>query len=371
MSKRDSSKAGSGSADYEIGYGRPPVEHQFKPGKSGNRNGRPRKDKEHQNIADQWGTSTLAAGKVLYEEVTVTQNGKSRKMPMIEAVHRRRAADALKGGNRLLQREVIAEANAHERRVLELEVQYYCEMRDKKAEGEQLIAKARARGLPEPELLPHPDDIILDHEEKTAWVDGPATQDALILQKFVRDLRDHVVLRAAYVERFPSYLYPADPGASASFKAFATALDQQLCARMQWHQSGFWNAKQSLMRYGFRFMEAFMTDSLEKLQAAWQSEPALAPLRRDKRLLKTLSEFLAFKTRTRERIIWQRQHNLLLAVYREAFGAEKVAHLPKRASMKPYAERLAQLEALPADDRERTRRQSEALIEAGIAKLLK
>ena len=32
--------------EYEVGYKRPPVEHRFRPGRSGNPNGRPKKTKD-------------------------------------------------------------------------------------------------------------------------------------------------------------------------------------------------------------------------------------------------------------------------------------------------------------------------------------
>jgi hypothetical protein len=365
MSKRDSKKAQAGSADYPVGYGRPPAEHQFKPGQSGNRNGRPRKSTANTDRGSHWGTSTLAAGRVLYEEVTVTQNGKTKKIPMIEAVHRRRAADALKGGNRLLQREVIAEANVHEQKMLEAEVQHYRDMCDRKADGERLIAQARSRNLPEPELLPHPDDIVLDHDEMTAWVDGPETLDQLQLHKFLRQVRDHLVLRSVYQQRFPSLLHPVDPDGHKWLQPVAEQFDNSLCPRMRWGQSGFWRATQPLLRRGFRLMEADMQNGLWSLQQTWKREPALMPLRKIKLLNRVMTSLLDFKTRSHERRIWQRQHDSLLALFKEIYGAEKVAHWPKRASLRPYAERKADLDTMRTDERAQITRRASMMVEAG------
>ena len=351
MSRGEAKKAGQGSGDYTVGYGRPPAEHQFKPGQSGNRNGRPRKDKGQQEVGSHWGVSRHAAGRVLYEEVTVTQNGKTVKMPLIEAVHRRRAADALKGGNRLLQREVIAEANAHEQQLLEAEISHYCELRDKKAEGEQLLALARSKGLPEPELLPHPDDIKLDHDQLTAWVEGPVTPEELTTQKFLRQLRDFTVLRSVYQQRFPSLIYPVDPKGHAWLQPVGEMLNDRLCPRMRWGRYGFWEATQPLRRRGFRFMEADMHEHIWSLRQVWENEPALAPMRKAKVVNHLMNSLLDFKTRSSERRIWQRQHEVLLAVLREAYGPEKVAHIPRRASLRSYAERQAALEALPEERR--------------------
>lgn len=54
MSTAETSRSGHQArrgGDYEVGYGKPPVEHRFKPGLSGNNKGRPRKMKnlDHEN----------------------------------------------------------------------------------------------------------------------------------------------------------------------------------------------------------------------------------------------------------------------------------------------------------------------------------
>jgi len=62
--------------DYEVGYGRPPEHTRFMKGHSGNARGRPRGAK---NLA------TLL-GEALDEKVTVTENGRRRKITKREAI---------------------------------------------------------------------------------------------------------------------------------------------------------------------------------------------------------------------------------------------------------------------------------------------
>lgn len=323
------SSTGGEDVDEHVGYGRPPRAHQFKPGQSGNPRGRPRKARPPADATLSWGESTLATGRIASELVNVVQNGKPVTMTAIEAVHRRRFNDALKGGNRLLQREVIAEANAYERIQLEAELKRFAALRAQKAEGAKRIAEARSRGLPEPMLVPHPDDIVIDEEAMTAKVIGPDTQDALALMNFAMLMRDHFVLRAVYQERFPPLLAPLPKDHYASLQTMAETINETLCPRLQWGPSGFWKAAQPWQRRGFRCTEAALHDSLHKLDGMWRHEPALAPLRRQKRLADIIRKMLAFQSRSRERAIAQRHYNMLRSAYAMAFGDAAVARLPK------------------------------------------
>lgn len=64
--------------EYPIGKGKPPKEHQFPPGKSGNPNGRPKGSKNvHQVLS-----------KVLKEKITVTDAGKKMVVEKLEAAMR-------------------------------------------------------------------------------------------------------------------------------------------------------------------------------------------------------------------------------------------------------------------------------------------
>lgn len=73
--------------DYRVGYGRPPKEHQFKPGRSGNPRGRPNGAKSEDTIVRT----------VINRRVGLSLGGKARSVPLLEAVWTKIADDALKG----------------------------------------------------------------------------------------------------------------------------------------------------------------------------------------------------------------------------------------------------------------------------------
>lgn len=70
-----------------VGYGRPPRAHQFKPGRSGNPNGRPKGKKNEATMLDE----------LLFQKIPVRQGGRDLRMTVIEAIFRRLAEDSLKG----------------------------------------------------------------------------------------------------------------------------------------------------------------------------------------------------------------------------------------------------------------------------------
>jgi hypothetical protein len=71
----------------DVGYGRPPVEHQFKPGQSGNKRGRPKGSKSEATIINE----------LLSRKIKITQNGKTRQISLLEGIHLKFAEDALRG----------------------------------------------------------------------------------------------------------------------------------------------------------------------------------------------------------------------------------------------------------------------------------
>src|ERR1700687_4251428 len=98
MSSHDDTRRSGGATrgppgDYEVGYGRPPREHQFKKSEpSRNRKGRPRDARPAPDL--------VAA---LFQPVTIRMQGKERKVPFPEAMIQVVEDKALKGDQRAAQ----------------------------------------------------------------------------------------------------------------------------------------------------------------------------------------------------------------------------------------------------------------------------
>lgn len=73
--------------DYEVGYAKPPVEHRFKPGQSGNRRGRPT---GRVNIA-------TALREAVQQKRPVTVGGKPREMSTLDVILRKQIEKAVAG----------------------------------------------------------------------------------------------------------------------------------------------------------------------------------------------------------------------------------------------------------------------------------
>jgi hypothetical protein len=74
----------------EVGYAKPPKSHQFRPGRSGNPNGRPKGRKNESTMLDE----------LLFKKIKVRENGRERWITVFEGMLRRFAEDSLKGNTK-------------------------------------------------------------------------------------------------------------------------------------------------------------------------------------------------------------------------------------------------------------------------------
>jgi Family of unknown function (DUF5681) len=177
------------TASYEVGYGKPPKATQFQPGRSGNPRGRPR-GRTKRGLEDAFAEPLKA---LLLEEayrMIATRDGdRAVEVPVLQLVLRSLMTKAAKGDapsqRMLLDR--VAGIEAEQRRESE---KFYEALVTHKFEGARAIAAAKARGLPEPEFLPHPDHLIIHPLQGTVIVLGPLSveekerwDEALLLKR--------------------------------------------------------------------------------------------------------------------------------------------------------------------------------------------
>lgn len=208
-----------GKPSYAVGYGRPPAKRRFKKGQSGNPLGRPRKTQLAQTEPLDFGTQP--ANHHLLEEayrlVTVREGERTIQMPAIQAVFRAMMVDALKG-NRVAQRTIAGLVQRVETEDQKLLTEYWQKMSEYKYFWDAEIEEARKLGCPEPQPIPHPDDIILDAANRLPMVCGPTTKEEKAgwnrMLEFRDELQEEVSMFAGWHRK------------SRSAKKKAFALDQ-------------------------------------------------------------------------------------------------------------------------------------------------
>lgn len=164
---------------YEVGYGRPPTKHCFEKGKSGNPKGRPRRSKPKPKVVDT-GYGMRAAEEYLrmeaYRPITIREGDQVIELPAIQAVFRAMGVAAMKG-NRFVQKTLVDMVAKMEAEHYQTRFDLFSQMVEYKHNWDKEIERCRRLGLPEPAMIPHPDDIILNPNNGDVKILGPQTKE--------------------------------------------------------------------------------------------------------------------------------------------------------------------------------------------------
>ena len=156
---------------YDVGFGKPPKETQFKKGQSGNPAGRPKGSQNKPKIGIDGRMKKLILDEA-YREISINDERGQTDITIMEAAIRSLGIKAAKGDARSQKiffdvvRDVEKRDELIYRELLENAVEY-------QDHWHQQIERCKAQGLPAPNPLPHPDHIHINYETGQVAIWGP------------------------------------------------------------------------------------------------------------------------------------------------------------------------------------------------------
>ena len=156
---------------YEVGYGRPPMDTQFKKGQSGNPTGRPKGSRNKPKAGIDGRMKRIILDEA-YREISINDERGQTEITIMEAAIRSLGIKAAKGDARSQKiffdvvRDVEKRDELIYRELLENAVEYQDHWRYE-------IERCKAAGIPTPNPLPHPDHININYETGQVVVWGP------------------------------------------------------------------------------------------------------------------------------------------------------------------------------------------------------
>jgi hypothetical protein len=171
---------------YEVGYGKPPADTRFKPGRSGNPKGRPRGAKNKKPALNEERLKDIILEEA-YRNITVSDGHRNVSVPMAQAVVRSMAVNAAKGQHRA-QRLFAEMLSSTERQNKALADEWLNTALDYKIEWERELHRRETLGITNlPPPLPHPDQVKINMNTGLAHIEGPATKEQVAQVEQWRD----------------------------------------------------------------------------------------------------------------------------------------------------------------------------------------
>lgn len=189
--------------DDDVGYGRPPKWTRFKKGKSGNRNGRPKRVKPQPKPAPTESEQDDALRDALNKHVEITEGGKRVKVKAGELLPKLHISAAVKGSE-TAQRYAMdqareLEARDQERAAIaeEQRIKIYHFMVSERDDQARAWQAAAANGFEPVQPWPHWDDFIFKPSDHAWRIRGPSRAEDVPVFEKIRADRDILLAQAA------------------------------------------------------------------------------------------------------------------------------------------------------------------------------
>jgi hypothetical protein len=164
---------------YDVGYGKPPCDSRFKPGRSGNPKGRPRGSKNRKPALNEERLKDIILEEA-YRNITVRDGHRNVSVPMAQAVVRSMAVNAAKGQHRA-QRLFAEMLSSTERQNKALADEWLNTAIEYKIEWERELQRRESLGITNlPPPIPHPDQVRINMKTGLARVVGPVTREQVV-----------------------------------------------------------------------------------------------------------------------------------------------------------------------------------------------